>query len=427
MSNSVRQMSDVSDSVADIYEPFDPQSRRVAVRPTTAGLHAVKSGDPWLYDGSISSADPADLPAGSVAVIFDGRRVAGVGLWDPSSPIRVKVLHSGGPLNVDRQLWIDRLEASKVRRGALVDDPSTTAWRWAHGENDGLPGLVLDRYDDTLVIKLYSDAWYPHLHDVVSAAQEVMPSTTIVLRCARRVTPPVGAPTDGDVLVGSMTSGTVSYLERGLTMTADVRRGNKTGTFLDQRDNRSLVAAACDGARVLDVFTATGGFALAAAAGGARSVHLVDISQPALDVAQANIDRNRNVGAVRRCVVTAQQGDAFQVMESLAASGERYDVVVVDPPSFAQNEKSIPRALSSYRRLARAGLRLTTDGGLLVQASCSSRITVDDLAREMRTASREVGRSFVEVRRTGHAVDHPIGFARGAYLKALYAAVAASV
>jgi len=420
-------MSDVSDSVADIYEPFDPQSRRVAVRPTTAGLHAVKSGDPWLYDGSISSADPADLPAGSVAVIFDGRRVAGVGLWDPSSPIRVKVLHSGGPLNVDRQLWIDRLEASKVRRGALVDDPSTTAWRWAHGENDGLPGLVLDRYDDTLVIKLYSDAWYPHLHDVVSAAQEVMPSTTIVLRCARRVTPPVGAPTDGDVLVGSMTSGTVSYLERGLTMTADVRRGNKTGTFLDQRDNRGLVAAACDGARVLDVFTATGGFALAAAAGGARSVHLVDISQPALDVAQANIDRNRNVGAVRRCEVTAQQGDAFQVMESLAASGERYDVVVVDPPSFAQNEKSIPRALSSYRRLARAGLRLTTDGGLLVQASCSSRITVDDLAREMRTASREVGRSFVEVRRTGHAVDHPIGFARGAYLKALYAAVAASV
>lgn len=194
----------------------------------------MKSGDPWLYDGSISSADPADLPAGSVAVIFDGRRVAGVGLWDPSSPIRVKVLHSGGPLNVDRQLWIDRLEASKVRRGALVDDPSTTAWRWVHGENDNLPGLVLDRYDDTLVIKLYSDAWYPHLHDVVSAAQEVMPSTTIVLRCARRVTTPVGAPTDGDVLVGSMTSGTVSYLERGLTMTADVRRGNKTGTFLDR-------------------------------------------------------------------------------------------------------------------------------------------------------------------------------------------------
>jgi len=427
MSNSVRQMSDVSDSVADIYEPFDPQSRRVAVRPTTAGLHAVKSGDPWLYDGSISSADPADLPAGSVAVIFDGRRVVGVGLWDPSSPIRVKVLHSGGPLNVDRQLWIDRLEAAKARRGALVDDLSTTAWRWVHGENDGLPGLVLDRYDNTLVIKLYSDAWYPHLHDVVTAAQEVMPSTTVVLRCARRVTPPVGAPTDGEVLLGSMTTGTVSYLERGLTMTADVRRGNKTGTFLDQRDNRSLVAAACDGARVLDVFTATGGFALAAAAGGARSVHLVDISQPALDVAQANIDRNRNVGAVRRCVVTTQQGDAFQVMESLAASGERYDVVVVDPPSFAQNEKSIPRALSSYRRLARAGLRLTTDGGLLVQASCSSRITVDDLAREMRTASREVGRSFVEVRRTGHAVDHPIGFARGAYLKALYAAVAASV
>lgn len=430
MSNSVRQKSDVSVSVADIpsyLEAFDSTARRVAIRPTPAGLHAVKSGDPWLYDGSISSADPQDLPPGSIAIIFDGRRVAGVGLWDPASPIQVKVLHSSGPLNVDRQLWVERLEAAKTRRGKLVDDPSTTAWRWVHGENDSLPGLVVDRYGETLVIKLYSDAWYPHLGDVIAAAQSVMSSTTIVLRCARRVTPPAGAPVDGEVLVGSMADGNVDYLERGLRMTADVRRGNKTGTFLDQRDNRSLVGATCDGARVLDVFTATGGFALAAAAGGARSVHMVDISQPALDVAQANIERNRNIGAIRRCEITAQQGDAFEVMESLAAAGERFDVVIVDPPSFAQNEKSIPRALSSYRRLARAGLRLTVDGGVLVQASCSSRISIEDVAREMKTASREVRRPFVEIRRTGHAIDHPVGFSRGAYLKALYAAVAASV
>lgn len=413
--------------ISRVIEPFDPSSRRVAIRPTPAGLHAVKSGDPWLYDGSISSVDPEGLPAGSIAIIFDGRRVAGVGLWDPASPIRVKMLHSSGSLQVDRHLWVERLTGALIRRGKLVEDPLTTAWRWVHGENDHLPGLVLDRYDQTLVIKLYSDAWYPHLGDVVAAAQEVMPSATVVLRCARRVTSPFGAPVDGDVLVGSLNDGTVTYLERGLTMTADVRRGNKTGTFLDQRDNRNLVAAACEGARVLDVFTATGGFALAAAAGGARSVHMVDISQPALEVAKANIDRNRNVGHVRRCEVTMQQGDAFSVMESLAAAGERFDVVIVDPPSFAQNEKSIPRALSSYRRLARAGLRLTQDGGLLVQASCSSRITIEDLVREMKSASREVRRPFTEIRRTGHAIDHPVGFARGAYLKALYAAVAASV
>ena len=413
--------------IPNLDEAFNPTARRVAIRPTSAGLHAVRSGDPWLYDGSISSADPEGLPAGSVAIIFDGRRVAGVGLWDPASPIQVKVLHSGGPINVDRHLWTDRLIAAKIRRGKLVEDPSTTAWRWVHGENDHLPGLVLDRYGETLVIKLYTEAWYPHLGDVLAAAQEVMPSATVVLRCARRVRPPAGAPVDGDVLVGSMTDGTVTYLERGLLMSADVRLGNKTGTFLDQRDNRSLVGAACEGARVLDVFTATGGFALAAAAGGARSVHMVDISQPALDVARKNIERNRNIGAIRRCAVTAQQGDAFEVMESLAAAGERFDVVIVDPPSFAQNEKSIPRALSSYRRLARAGLRLTADGGQLIQASCSSRITIEDLAREMKTASREVRRPFTEIRRTGHAIDHPVGFARGAYLKALYAAVAASV
>ena len=219
------------------------------MRPTAAGLRAVRSGDPWLFDGSIASADPTDLPAGSVAVIFDDRRVVGVGLWDPESPIRVKMLHAGGALTVEPRVWIDRLTAALDRRHGLVDDSLTTAWRWVHGENDDLPGLVLDRYDDTLVIKLYSAAWYPHLSDITAAAQEVLPSERVVLRCARRVSPPAGAPADGDVLVGSHFDGTLTYRERSLTMSADVRRGNKTGAFLDQRDNRTLVGAACDSAQ----------------------------------------------------------------------------------------------------------------------------------------------------------------------------------
>ena len=247
-----------------------------------------------------------------------------------------QMLHSGGTLTVEPRVWIDRLTAALDRRHGLVDDSLTTAWRWVHGENDDLPGLVLDRYDDTLVIKLYSAAWYPHLGDIIAAAQEVLPSERVVLRCARRVSPPAGAPGDGDVLVGSRFDGTLTYLERGLTMSADVRRGNKTGAFLDQRDNRTLVGAACDSARVLDVFTATGGFALAAAAGGARSVHLVDISQPAIDVAKANIEQNRNIAAVRRCEITSQRGDAFDVMESLAASGS-----------------NLTSSLSTHRRLLR--------------------------------------------------------------------------
>ena len=170
-SNSVRRKNVVSVSVADVSQTFDPQSRRVAVRPTAAGLRAVRSGDPWLFDGSIASADPNDLPAGSVAVVFDDRRVVGVGLWDPESPIRVKMLHSGGALAVEPRVWVNRLTAALDRRHGLVDDPLTTAWRWVHGENDGLPGLVLDRYVDTLVIKLYSGAWYPHLGDIIAAAQ----------------------------------------------------------------------------------------------------------------------------------------------------------------------------------------------------------------------------------------------------------------
>lgn len=403
-----------------------PAQRRVAVRPTPAGLRAIRSGDPWLFDGSISAADPADLPPGATAVLFDGKRVAGVGLWDPNSPIRVKVLGGNGQLQVGPALWEQRLAAALHRRFELDRDPQTTAWRWVHGENDGLPGLVVDRYGEVVVLKIYSDIWFVHLDDIVSVIASMVDPSCIVFRSARRVTSPSGGPRDGDTIFGELPSGALTYLEKGLVFGVDVVAGNKTGAFLDQRDNRWLIRSHSDGARVLDVFTATGGFAVSAAAGGAKSVHMVDISQPALNVAVENMRRNRQIPEVRRCEVTSQCGDAFVVLDDLIDQRRTFDLVIIDPPSFAQNERSVPGALAAYRRLARAGLRLTAPGGLFVQASCSSRVDVEQLAEVLRQASREVRRNFREVRRTAHAIDHPVGFTRGAYLKALYAAVATS-
>ncbi|MCB0967508.1 MAG: class I SAM-dependent methyltransferase, partial [Ilumatobacter sp.] len=187
-----------------------------------------------------------------------------------------------------------------------------------------------------------------------------------------------------------------------------------------QRDNRALVRGMAQGADVLDVFASTGGFSLSAAAGGATSVHLVDQSGPALATAERNIAHNRQLGEVRRCAVHTTTGDAFEVLAKLAERDERFDIVIVDPPSFASNQGAVDRALAAYARLTRLALAVTKRGGTLVQASCSSRVTADDFVQTVLDAAASAHREVHLTRRTEHAVDHPIGFEFGAYLKAVY-------
>lgn len=395
--------------------------RRVAVRVTKDALRQLRGGSPWLYDGSITSTSH-DGASGDLAVVFDNdRNFAAIGLYDPMSPIRVKVLHSGAPLPIDRDFWHARIAAALGRRAALHADSGTNAYRLVHGENDAMPGFVADRYAATLVVKLYTPAWFPHLRDLIEVLGELQPCERIVLRLGRSVS--AGETfgfTDGDVLVGAPIDGPVRFRERGLTMEADVVHGQKTGHFLDQRDNRALVRGMADGASVLDVFASTGGFALSAAAGGAREVHLIDQSEPALDTARRNIANNRNLYEVRQCHVHTTAGDAFEVLAKLAEREEQFDITIVDPPSFASNQGAVDRALAAYGRLTRMALAVTKRNGMVVMASCSSRVTTDAFVETVLTAAASAKRDVTEIRRTGHAVDHPVGFEFGAYLKAIY-------
>jgi 23S rRNA (cytosine1962-C5)-methyltransferase len=409
-------------------EPLDrlprPSERRIAVRVTRDALRQLRGGSPWLYDGSITSVGHEGAP-GDLAVVFDDERnFAAIGLWDPTSPIRVKVLHVGRPRTIDGEFWRDRLAVALDRRAGLFADDATDAFRLVHGENDGFPGLVVDRYDRTLVVKLYTGAWLPHLSDVVAALCELVAPERIVLRFGRGV---AGGETfglaDGDTIVGTPPTAPVLFRERGLLLEADVVRGQKTGHFLDQRDNRALVRSMAAGLDVLDVFASTGGFAVSAAAGGATSVHLVDQSAPALETAERNLRHNRRLHEVRRCATHATVGDAFEVLTTLAGRDERFDLVIVDPPSFASNQGAVPRALAAYARLTRLALAVTKPGGTLVQCSCSSRVSADEFTQAVLAAAASAGRDAHLTRRTGHAVDHPIGFEYGEYLSAVYLSV----
>jgi len=393
--------------------------RRVAVRITEDALRHVRAGHPWIFDRAITAASH-DAPPGALAVVFDRRRrFAAIGLWDPTSPLRVRVLHAGDPRPVDEAFWAERLDAAAALRHELAADPGTTGYRLVNGESDGFPGLVLDRYGDTAVAKVYTPAWWPHLDALVPRLVATADARRLVLRLGRSVAPDADR-ADGTVLVGDAPDGPVPFLEKGLAFAADVVHGQKTGHFLDQRENRALAGAFAEGADVLDVFSCTGGFSVHAAAGGARSVRSVDQSEPALATARANVARNRHLPAVAACRHDTEAGDAFEVLERHARAGRTWDLVVVDPPSFAPRQEAVERALRAYARLTRLGLAVTRPGGVLVQSSCSSRIDADTFHRQLHEVAAGEGRRLEVLARTGHPVDHPATFPEARYLKTAF-------
>lgn len=358
-------------------------------------------------------------------MVFDRKnRFLAVGLFDPNSAIRLRILRKGTPVPVGPELFRKRLKEAARRRASLAADPGTTGHRLVHGEADELPGLVLDRYGEGIVLKLYSAIWLPWLGAVAAAVDELFEPRPLVGLVSRRLARDEALPDElreGAVLSGSPDSLPLAFLESGLRFEAHPLLGHKTGFYLDQRENRRRVEELAPEARILNVFSYTGGFSLYAARGGAREVVSVDVSGPALEQAERHFELNRD--AVGSAVHRSQQGDAFQLMEQLGEEGQLFEIVVVDPPSFAQKAAQREGALDAYRALTRLALGVLSPGGVLVQASCSSRVPEDPFFAAVHAAARGVGRPLEEMARTGHPVDHPVTFPEGAYLKCLSARV----
>lgn len=392
---------------------------RVAVHLTSDALRHVRSGHPWVWEGSITRTSVPGA-TGDFAVVFDGdRKFAAIGLWDPYGAIAVRLLHHGAPLAIDARFFTDRLIDAYALRQSLHDDPLTTAYRLVHGENDRLPGLVIDRYVDTLVIKLDTVAWWPHLHHIIPSIVELSDAERVIVRASRRIEAQLPMSLrENPTVVGDRPTEPIMFSEHDLLFEADVLRGQKTGHFLDQRDNRQLVASRCHDAKVLDVFCNTGGFSVHAAAAGARSVHSVDISRYAIDATRRHLELNRARSGFR-CDHSTTTGDAFEAMATLIAQGKSYDVVIVDPPTFAPNAAALPAARQAYRRLTALASELLASGGTLFQASCSSRVTAPEFYGLVNDELADQNVRAINIVRTGHSVDHPIGFPEGAYLKAV--------
>jgi 23S rRNA (cytosine1962-C5)-methyltransferase len=335
----------------------------------------------------------------------------------------VRVLHNGAPEPIDRAWLRDRVAEAAAWREPLPER-GTTGYRLVHGENDGLPGLVIDRYDDTLVVKLYSLAWVPWLATLREVLDEVCPAVRLVLRLSRdllRQPEHLCNLTDGAVLAGPRPDGAVLFSENGLRFEADVLHGQKTGFFLDQRDNRARVEKLAAGQRTLDVFAYSGGFSLYAARGGAPEVLSLDGSAPALAAAERNFALNRHLPAVASARHVLLTADAFAGLSELRQRGRRFDLAIVDPPAFARHEDEARGAIQAYGRLTVLALGVLSPGGTLVMACCSSRVSASAFFEAVNRAATEAGRPLNEIDRTGHPIDHPVRFPEGAYLKCLFA------
>jgi len=422
--------------------PRDKTRPRLRLRITARAETIIRSGHPWLFAESILEQNRAgDL--GEIAVVYDRRdRFLALGFFDPDSPLRVRVLHRGQPVQVDAEWWKGRFERALEKRRLLFDE-RTTGFRWINGESDGWPGLVLDTYGGTVVLKLYTSAWLPWLEQVIQLVRAQLSSVRIVLRLSRNIQDRVAGSfgrADGEVIWGQPLDGPVIFQETGLRFEAEVLRGQKTGFFLDQRENRRHVEALAVGRRVLNAFSFSGGFSLYAARGGARSVTDVDISPHALAASRRNFGLNQSVEAVARCRHDTIQADVFEwlalgredsrpVVKGRGLGGENsssprkgglFDLVILDPPSLAKREIERAGAIRAYGRLATLGLGHLTEAGIMVACSCSAHVSATEFFEVVEGVARLSKRPFRVLQTTLQPADHPASFPEAKYLKAIY-------
>ena len=387
----------------------------IKLKPATETL--VKKGHPWIFENSIIKQNN-EGKAGDIAVIFDRKKnkFLACGFYDPHSPIRIKILQTNNPVTINSEWFAKKINEAYQKRVPLLQT-NTNSYRLIFGENDHLPSMVADVYDKVLVVKLYASFWFLHLKNILPTLIKISKATSTILRLGRNVQKEKNEFnfTDGQILDGELKSKVVVFKEHGSNFSANVIHGHKTGYFLDHRANRKKVGEMAYGKTVLDVFSYAGGFSVHALVGGAKAVTSLDISRPALEIAKNNAKLNQFTG--KHHTIT---GDAFEELNKLAKAKTKFDIVIIDPPSFAKSAAEIDKAIAAYKRLTFLGLKLVQNKGTLVLASCSSRITSDiffDLVEEVLQKNNV---NYSIARKTMHDLDHPIGFKEGAYLKCIY-------
>jgi len=377
----------------------------------------IRKGYPWIFKYQLQN-DLPDQFNGGLAVIYDHKnRFLAIGLWEPDSDLCFRVLNLLEAVEIDTPFFLKRFQQALLLRKGL-EKQGTTGYRVLNGENDGFPGLVLDRYDKTWVLKIYAKSWFPYLERMLEIILIEESVDQVVLRLSRNTEDPSSHFFDGKILYGPDPIVPVQFCENGLKFHVDVVNGQKTGFFLDQRENRLKIKKISSGLSVLNVFSYTGGFSIYAVSGGCRSLLEIDSNSIALNSSLKNL--KLNYPNEQNFEYSQIEGDAFQKLNELKLQNRQFDLVILDPPAFARKKKHRPQALEAYSRLAELGVQLVVPGGRLFSASCSAHISAKEFYKAVNSGVGFANKRIQEITKTRHALDHPVKFKEFEYLKSLF-------
>jgi 23S rRNA (cytosine1962-C5)-methyltransferase len=377
---------------------------------------SLRRRHPWVFSGAVERVSGTPAPGDTVEVRDAAGKPLALAAWSPSSQIRARIWSFDGEA-IDAGFFRARIQSALALREALPAAKHTNALRLVHGESDGLPGLVVDRYADVLVAQLLSAGVERWREEMVNALMDVSGCEAVFERSDAEVRKLEGlAPRVGFVR-GNRNASRCPIIEHGLNFRVDVQAGQKTGFFLDQRENRQRIRALAQGRRVLDGFCYTGGFALAALAGGATHVTALESSAEALEVAKDNLAAN----PLDASKVEFQKADVFAQLRVLRDQGQKYGLIILDPPKFAPTAAQARNAARAYKDVNLLAFKLLAPGGLLATFSCSGGVDAQLFQSIIAGAALDAGAQAKIIERFGAAADHPVAleFPEGDYLKGM--------
>lgn len=409
-------MSTADGAPAPVKTPNDTLSH-IALRKNEE--RRLKAGHVWVYSNEIDTkATPlSEFEPGQQVVVNDAKgKPVGVGYINPQSLIAVRIMSRDSRCVIGESLLTHRLKIALSLREKCFENH---CYRWVYGDSDGLPGLVVDRFGDYVVVQLNTAGMDVMKDAVVAAITKVISPAGILFRNDSPARNQEGLPSEVEVAAGVWPE-TLSLTENGVNFEVPGDAGQKTGWFYDHRENRQYMTRWVEGKRVLDVFSYVGGWGVQAAVAGAEEVLCVDASELALDYVEKNAALNDVVEKVG-----TMQGNAFDCLKQLADEKEKFDVVVIDPPAFIKRKKDFKNGASAYRKLNELAMRLLSRDGVLVSASCSMHMPDEALLDIVRGAGRHVDRQVQIIHQGGQGADHPVhpSIVETHYLKAIFARV----
>jgi 23S rRNA (cytosine1962-C5)-methyltransferase len=384
---------------------------------TEAGASALRRRHPWVFGRAVAQVSGDPGPGDTVDILAPGGTPVARGAYSPASQIRVRVWTFDPAERVDAAFFRSRLDRAIAARRELLAEPGHTACRLVNAESDGLPGVVVDRYGDTLVCQLLAAGAERWRQELVAALVDAAPCRSVYERSDADVRAKEGLEPRTGLVWGAEPPELVEIHERGLHLQVDVRCGHKTGFYLDQRCNRARVAAHCRGAEVLNCFSYTGAFSVAALAAGAARVTEVETSAPALALARRHLELN-GLEAAR---LEQVEGNVFAVLRGFRDRGRQFDLVILDPPKFAESRAQLAGASRGYKDVNLLAFKLLRPGGRLFTFSCSGLVSAELFQKIVADAALDAGREVQLLERLGQASDHPtaLPFPEGTYLKGL--------